>query len=351
MTHTTNVFETSTWATLAEATDDAHAFITRGEKKGHYPTDVEVCKVNATTASGLIVPALKNRAVVCTYADGKSVVRGMNGLRHTATTSAQWRELIHAAVAAGARPTGSHAWDGKVIAQFDIGTGNGIKTNLIIGDSFDGTSNLVVGRLAIRAACANALSVLTRKHGADWAKIRHTSTLEDKINRLKTGIAELVKEGASMAALFEAASSVILTPTAAKVAFDKLFPLANKDASDAAKTKALAKRDDARTAAAMSINRVGNKSGNLATLWNAATYLVDRKADGTARTTHGSGGMVGSMLFGARGKRVNVVQSLVEVVMANGETHSMTVNDALEVGADAEQMGAGLLADMLNDLN
>ena len=143
---------------------------------------------------------------------------------------------------------------------------------------------------------------------------------------------------------YESASLTRLGRIEAEALFDRLFPVADEDAAGRAKTIAENRRTDARAAMALDVN---NEGPTVATLWNAATYIVDRKPDGTARPIRG-GEALDSLLFGTRGKRIAEVQSLIEVVMADGSLQRMSVPEARGHGLDDSQCGASILADMLD---
>jgi hypothetical protein len=351
MTLENNIFAASTFGTpLTLAADTAAEMIDNAERAGHWPVDVREASVVANDG-GTMIKASRNVAIVGEYRDNSRRVLGINGRRYNATSPAQWRELVTAAVAAGAKPFGSHGWGGKVAAMFEVPSNHksGIKSTLVLGDSFDGSSMLVGGGCAVRPFCANQLSApvgSAKRSGGDWCKIAHTASLDEKVNRLAAGMVAVAEEGAAVSALFDRAALVHLPGAAARAAFDAFFPEAPEDASARAKTLAENRRAAARVAAALPCNRVGN-AGNLATLWNASTYLVDRNEDGTARNTRGSA--VGSMLFGSRGKRVEECLHLVEVILADGTVESMTVAQATDAGVDSSQLGKGLLEAMLAD--
>ncbi len=81
----------------------------------------------------------------------------------------------------------------------------------------------------------------------------------------------------------------------------------------AERTKAENARQEALAAAMLPVNRIGDGQ-NVATLWNAATYIVDRRTDGTARAPR-SGESLDSLLFGQRGKRIEEVQGIIEAAL------------------------------------
>jgi hypothetical protein len=353
------VLSTSTFAD-AVAVTTADEFIATAERAGYWPTEVSKAPVFAHVVNdggtfGSYLKAPGNFATVGTFADGSSKVLGVNGGRFTATTPAQWRELCRAAILAGAKPVMGHAWQGRMMAMFEISDANGLSVNLVLGDAFDGTLKLIAGTCVTRSRCANALGMIL---GADKKKgnagtltqIRHTASLEEKVRRLVDGMRFAAENGATVVSLFNRASNVHLTPAQAHGAFDVLFPEAAADATPAAKTRADNARAAARLAGAMPINRVGGR-GNLATLWNAATYLVDRREDGSARECRGEASAVGSMCFGTRGERVEVIRHLIEVILADGTVEAMTVDRALAAGVDPSLTGRSIIDGMLEDLN
>jgi hypothetical protein len=189
------------------------------------------------------------------------------------------------------------------------------------------------------------------------AALRHTATLPEKINALCEAIPNAIATGETMKAMIAKAERMTLTRDSAQVMFDKLFPEAPKDASSSMQTRAKNARHEALLAAALPMNNVGG-IGNVATLWNAATFLVDRNANGTARKMRGESDALNSMLLGERGKRVAQIQNVIEVVMRDGTVAMMTAPEAIDAGCDAQSVsakisenvqkkGAQLLAEML----
>lgn len=348
---TTDIFENSSWGKPGTFTT-AEEFIASGEQAGDFPTAVRTCGTFVQDTDGTMLPVAGAQGIVCEYADSSRKPMGVNGSRYKATTPEQWREVIKAAVAAGAKPIHHHSWGDKVMAQFEVGRSGGIMSTLVLGDSFDGSTRFVGGTSSTRLGCANAMARqmrVERKSGNDWAAFSHTSSLEEKINRMIAGVERAISAGETVAEMFQKASSLHLPATMAKAAFDILFPLPAEDASKRAKTVALRAREDARKAAALPINRVGD-AGNVATLWNAATYLVDRKPDGQIRKTRGNSSRVDALMFGKRGQRLDEVQTLVDVIMADGRVKAMTVAQATAAGVPEDNMGADLLQAILDDM-
>lgn len=334
-----------------EPVADVEAFITRQEILGHYPTEIHAGRAFAAVdvdGSPFLANAKRYTSIVGTFADGHRECMGINGRSYDATTPKQWRDLLRAAANAGGRPTFGHSWDAKVIAAFDVQSKGGLKSSLVIGDSFDGSTKVIVGLSVNRPDCANQMAMLIKS--GDWAKIKHTAGKDEKIARLTKGIEWAVKEGAAVSDLFDRAARVQLPAKAWHAAFDAFFPEAKENASAGATTRANNIREAAKIVGALPINRVG-RPGNLATLWNAATFLVDRKADGNAATIRKGASPIESMLLGERGRKVEGFRHLVEVILADGRVEEMTTVEATNVGVDAATMGADILAAMIAEAN
>ena len=339
------VLTASSWHGLEEVgvMADSGAMIAHGEASGAWPTAIAFEGI--VTASGIVAPG---KAIVASYANHPNAALSVVGDRYRSTTPEEWRSLVKAATAAGAQPTGAFALrDGsRVLATFEVGKANGLKTELVLVDSFDGSLKLTCGFSSIRVVCANTLSAAMSSDGAGMAKLRHTASLETKVNILAESIAKAVAGGDKVRDAYKAAEGAFLSKEQALDVFDKLFPQADKDATDTAKTRADNVRSDARRAM---LNPVNNAGPTLATLWNAATFLVDRRADGTTRDTKG-GDMLDSLLFGARGNRINEVQTMIEVILRDGTVQSMPATEALAIGANPETVGKKVLEDMIASL-
>jgi hypothetical protein len=327
------------------AMPDADAMIHHGEQSGAWPTAIRFDKL--ATLGGLSAPG---RAVVATYAQHPEACLAVVGDRYRATTPDEWRSLVRAATAAGARPMGAFALrDGsRILATFAVGQRNGIETYLNVMDTLDGTSKLACGTTAIRTVCRNTVAAWVSADGDGMACLRHTASLETKINVLRESIGTAIATGEKVRAAYHAAESMRLTTTDAQKVFDKLFPSASEDADKAAKSRAENARNDARYAM---INPVNSAGPTLATIWNAATYLVDRLPNGAPRPTRGGTEALDSMLFGSRGERVEEIQTIIDVIMRDGSIQHMTAPAALDIGVDPAIVGRKLLEDILSDMN
>ncbi len=322
---------------------DAVEMVLAGERTGAWPVslrDEDICTVGGLTAPG--------RAVVGSYSQHPDRVLGVVGSSYRATPPSEWRSLISAACDAGARPTGAFSLrDGaRVLATLEVGLANGLRTNLLLADAYNGTMPFTCGFTTIDVVCANTLAISLRKDGAGMAGIRHTASAEAKIEALRRTIGDAIASGESVRELHKAATETRLDRATATKIFDALFPEATTD-SGRAKTIADNARDEARAAMALPINHRG-QPGSLATLWNTATWLVDREVNGSARTTRGAADPLESMLFGSRAKRVEEIQTIIEVVMRDGSVQQVHATEALEMGVDAREVGRNVLEDMLS---
>jgi hypothetical protein len=252
--------------------------------------------------------------------------------------------LCEDAVEAGARPTGVFSLrDGRrVVATFELSREDGISQQLVIVDSYDGSCRLTVGLCSIRVVCANTLS-------AAWSQLRqgaqlsHTASLPERVSALCEAIAELGAEGTRIRDLYRRAAERQLTRDQALDVMAELWP---EPGEDDAKRTATRKRK-ARAEAAAAMRRPETSEGRtLATVWNAATWLVDRTADGAARPLR-SGDRLGSLLQGSRGQRVQEILECVELVLADGTVQAVTPRQALASGVDDRQVGRAVLDAML----
>ena len=307
---------------------DDLAMVSHGEQSGAWPTAIRF--ENVRTSAGLLAPG---NGVVASYATHPEACLAVVGDRYRATTPEEWRGLVKAAVAAGAKPTGCFSLreGSRVLATFEIGQSNGLKTQLVMADAFDGSMRLSAGFTSIRVVCANTLSAAMSADGKGMAQLRHTASLETKINVLRESVGQAIVKGDKVRDAYHAAESLKLTRDQAKNVFDLLFPEAKKDEGKAAITRADNLRSDAQRAMA---NPVNNAGGTLATIWNAATYLVDREVDGTARKTRGGASAIDSILFGSRGERVTEIQTMIENILREGPR-------------DGSIAGAKIIQDML----
>jgi hypothetical protein len=335
-------FLASAWRRLQDpgVMPDAASMRTAAEKAGVWP-------VSLRTEPLLTTSGLKARAdgVVGSFAGGDpDRCLGIVGSRYRATAVREWNELVEAACRAGAKPTGCFGLRGgsRIVATFQVGDANGLGTNLILADAFDGSLKLTCGTLAIRFACMNQMSMVAR----EGVQLRHTASLEHKVKALADSIEESIETGKKVRDTFHAATDAVLSRDEANRAFDILFPEADEDVTPAVKTRANNVRDEARAAAALPINKVGPK-GNLATLWNAATYLVDRNVNGTLREPRGGADLLDSMIFGTRATRVQQVQTLIEVILADGTVRSMPATQAIETGVDPRLVGRAILDELV----
>src|SRR5262249_55975453 len=141
---------------------NAQQMISHGERSGAWPTALRFDDLR--TVGGLAAPG---RALVASYAQHAEACLGVVGDRYRATSPDGWRALVTAATAAGAQPTGCFSLRGGsiVLATFAVGRSNGLATNLMICDSFDGSKALSCGFTSIRVVCANTMNAAFKQDG------------------------------------------------------------------------------------------------------------------------------------------------------------------------------------------
>lgn len=340
------VLEASSWHGLEEvgAMPDYETMIAKGEASGAWPVSVRF--ENLLTSTMLKAPG---KAVVATYSQHPEACLSVVGGKYRPTGAEEWRSLVRAATAAGARPTGAFALrDGsRVLATFEVGQSNGLRTQLVMADAFDGSMHLTCGFSSIRVVCANTLSAAMSKDGQGMAALRHTASLETKVNVLAESIAKAIASGDKVRDTYHAAEAARLNPVQAERVFDLLFPAAAEGSGRHAVTRATNERLAAQQAMADKVNNVGP---TLATLWNAATYLVDRTADGAAKPARGGSDALDSLLFGTRGERISEIQTIIEVILRDGSVKPMPAADALAIGAEPHVVGRKIIDDMIDSL-
>lgn len=325
------VLNASSWHGLesVEALPDAETMIRRGLATGAWPLDVKTEEM--WTAGGQKVPG---KAVVAGYQDGSSRALGAVGNAYKPLSPSEWRATVEAAVKAGAKPSGAFSLYGgaRIVATFEIPGGNGgsgLANNLVIADSFDSSTGHLIGSTTIRVVCANTMGMFLRENG--HANVRHTASVDDAAKALRGAMEEHIQRGEKIKILYRQAKDASLTDfdraTVARF-LEALYPTPDEktrtDKPGVAK-QMIAAQDEFFSA----MKRPENNEGQtVASLWNAATFLVDRKADGQPRTVRGDkdgSGRLASMLFGSRGKDVQQVQELVEELLSNGQTRERTV--------------------------
>lgn len=317
--------------------------IGHGERCGAWP--VALHSEALFTSSGLDAQA---RAIIADYVQHEPRVLGVVGDIYRATACEEWRGLVRAAVCAGAKPVGAFSLRGgsRVLATFEVGQQDGLKTYLLLADSFNGDLKLTCGFTSIDVVCANTLAVAFQQDGQDFARLKHTASLAEKVKILTETIPKVVESGQKIKATFDLAQkSAFVSREAFEHAFDLLFPEAPEGASKNAVTRAQNERTAAVEAMAHPLNR-RTVQANLGTLWNAATFLVDRKADGSPRACKGDADKLDSLLFGTRAKRIQEIQTLIEVLMRDGSVQTMTQTQALDQGVPRDQVGRAVLKDL-----
>lgn len=351
------VFSRSTWHKL-ETTGEmttADQMINHGLGSGAWPVDVNLEPLFAEVPAGNLETGLEyceaipasEKAVVATYqhgsrGSGDKVVQGIAGKRYRPLDPRAWQETVRAAVDAGARPSGAFALNGgrKILATFELPSDNGLglKSFLNVIDSLDGSCAHMASQSMIRVTCANTLAASVKSDA--YAKVRHTSTVDHRASLLRDAVAESLSTGQKIVDLYQRAKDAALTRSEFEELMEQLFPSPSEDDTANTRTRKQRAQLDALRAANLGIN---NEGQSLATVWNAATYLVDREADGSARAVKG-GGSLHSMLYGARAKRVQAVMNLVEVTLANGDVVEMAAPEAVAAGVDESQIGRQILA-------
>jgi hypothetical protein len=329
---------------------DAADMFDHADNSGCWPSNIRYEK--AFTVGGQEVPL---RALVADYLMHPSRCLSMVGGRFRHTTPEEWRAMCQTAIEAGGKPTGCFSLRGgsRVLATFEVSRTNGIVTNLLLADAFDGSMKLTVGFTTIRVVCANTLQAALYQDGRKFAKLGHTKSLGENLQAMNEAIAQSVSDGSTVAALYEEAKDRRLSRDEAMALLESLVPETTGAKTEkgrrAAKTRAENRRRDILAAARMPINAVNPGERTAASLWNGATWLVDRDLSGKAKKLKG-GDRLDSMLFGSRAEDVSSIeQVMVGLLRPDGSTDYVPVDQAIAQGADPNQVGSAVLDSMLND--
>lgn len=332
------VLDETSWHGLerVEVIEDADTLIRLGEESGAWPCTIESAAMR--TVDGLDAP--RSQAIVGVYHDGTRRVLGVvsKGYRHLRDT--EWRDLVRAAAKAGAKPSGAFSlFDGRrVLATFRVSDpASGFVEHLMLADSFDRTTSVLAGSTSIRVVCRNTMDAAMRIGSGGFGRLRHNSSLGEKVEALGEAIEQVTARGATIRELYTRARETRLSQEQAAVTLAALFPpAAPKDGeTDAERTVRLERAEKAQQNAVRAMARAENNEGpTLATLWNGATFLVDRDETGHARKRNS----VQSMLFGAQGKRVEEIQKVIEVALRDGTTELVSAAEARTMGLDPAQI-------------
>jgi len=352
------VLNKSSWHGMEEVGvfSDAESMIEHGEVSGAWPTHVTLAHLvvaGSPALDGLLAPG---KAVVATYRKHEPRCLATVGDRYTPTEPSDWRELVAAAVEAGAKPTGSFSLQGgtKVLATFQIDDDEktGLRTYLVLSDSYDGSTMFEVMCATIRVVCANTLSVARRRGSANGARLKHTATLHDKLVYLKAAIPEAIKSGRTVAEMYDVCRNAVLSNKQFDVVFDRLFPPPSDEDNQPKQTRAHNKRANASLAMSLDENQSRDDAQTcLADLLNTATHQVDRDSGGNAKKSKGGADSLNSLMFGARAAELARINHVIEICLSDGTVQQMTVPDAIAAGVSPQQAGSVTLDAMLEDLN
>ena len=308
------VLTASSWHGLEvnEPIPNADAMIARGIELGAYPRSVELKPIHAFTPRGVI--GLPDKGVIADYADRGLVGLGTVGNRYTPTDPRSFQDLIRACWDVGCKGIGAFSLYGgtKILATFEVFADHdlGLRQYLTLCDDLVGRGCLSLGDNSLRVLCANTLSGAMSQDGNRWAKIRHCGDMAAKCEALGVAVAATIETGKTVAETYRNARETPLHTDDLAALIDQLVPMPQGDRpSKSAITRANNDRRDLVIAMSRPENLDNGRS--LATLWNAATWNVDRTANGLTRKTRGNSDALGSLLFGSRAKRIATIESTI----------------------------------------
>lgn len=350
------IYRASSWHAEETGVEDcktADEMIAHGERLGAFPVSVDTVPASVQV-DGQIVTSPRDRLILARYSDHAPRIVGTCKGRWTDAGRENWRDLIRAAVDAGARPAGGFSLDDgrKLCATFETDRGPAgrmgeILSHVTFADCLDGSGHLQVIESDDRTVCCNTLRrnvVQARDNGA-LLQARHTRSIGSKVRSIADVLGEAVANARKIRDVYAERAERRLSKSEFEHLFNALWPEAGADASSHAKTRAENERNEAFWAIKRAENDVGNTVG---TLQNGATWLVDREANGAARVPRGGGSPLGSMLLGGMGDRVEQIETIIQVFMRDGSVQEVPASQALATpGIDPQIVGRAVLSDIL----
>lgn len=301
------------------------------------------------------------RGTMCVYSPESGRPPAINGEglsdRYHPLSPSQWDRLNQAATDAGAIPDGAFSLvnGSKRVSSFALpntaaGKAGAIANWFLLSDSFDGSSNLMGGATSIRVVCTNTLASAIASDGRRMGKVRHTASIDTRAEDLHRAIVDSIQSSRATAALMARAADRRISGEELIELLADWYPLA---ASATDRQRANVERDRAAllTAAKRPENRVGEgrDAANLATLWNAATFLIDRETDGSKRAVRGGGSRVDSIVVGAMAREANEVLTRIRVLLRDGSETEVDAREAVAMGVAPELTGRAIVADLLGE--
>jgi phage/plasmid-like protein (TIGR03299 family) len=113
---------------------------------------------------------------------------------------------------AGALYGGRMTWICVDLGGFDVLPGDEIRKHILIVNSHDGTSNLVVQMLPFRLVCQNILNFHGLKSGSEELKVRHSKGMFKKLEVAKDTFIQAHRNFDNVAKIYQEFSNVIVTP-------------------------------------------------------------------------------------------------------------------------------------------
>jgi hypothetical protein len=357
------------WHGLADLADvaTAGALIAAAERAGAWPVAIELAPTLARIATG--ADADLGRVLTgATYAAighyaaphaPRIIGEGLSD-RYAVVSPETWRRGVEAICDAGAEPDGGFSLsDGRVrVATFalpaaDAGAAGSIESRIMLLDRCGGDGCFTVGSTAIRPVCMNTVRASLADSRSKLGKARHTGNMEIKAADLYARVIEETESLRATAGAMEVASRLRLDRDAAARVLSRLVPDAPEGATDRVKANVARDRAEILSAARRPENRIGGPGvdgANLGTLWNAATFLADRHADGSRRQLRGAS-LIESSILGGVGRRVETIHreivTLIEVIQRDGTVVAVPAADAAAMGVPADQVGRAVIADLL----
>ncbi len=316
---TAGIITNASWHGLEvnEPLPNATTMLTRARDLDAWPTSVHM--EDARTTTGLAMPV---KGIVVGYQSGRRIVHGVGSDQYTPLDLAVWDRTIGTAFEAGLEGRGAFALKNgtKVLATFGTSTlemgRRALKSYLCLIDDLSGSGAFQIIDSHVDVVCSNTLAMAVAEDGKRSLRAVHRSSINQRAEQMREAIRLCGETGESLRDAYLKARDLTITSSAqAQALLDAFVPMPT-DATRRQTNTVKAKRADLIVAAKTDVNKDGS---NVATMWNAATFLVDRDARGNPRKVRGeSQDRLTPLFFGSRGDEVRRVKRIVDTLIASG---------------------------------
>lgn len=219
-------------------------------------------------------------------------VLGVVGERYSAIENADAFSLLDGAldllgdefrfVSAGVVAGGRRVWVIADLGGFDARQGDEIRKQVLLTNSFDGSTPLALSLLPFRMFCANQIAMATRSFSA--FKVRHLGAVSDRVSTGAYATLKAIEAFAELGELYQRMAERPLQEQVMIDVLDTLYPLVEQgsEVSERKRASRVAKRDEITRLTYEGLGQQGDPT--LWSLYNGVTeyYSHHASAEGQA---------------------------------------------------------------------